>query len=90
MGVNTTRRFVAEALSFQHRYVPVGLLERFPVQLNERAYPFRGRDQLETLLASENSEDWIRITEMFLGKAPDEWKFLPKHKANSTEAETQG
>lgn len=47
MGVNTTRRFLCEALSFQHRYVPVGLLESFPVRLNDRAFPFRGRDSLE-------------------------------------------
>lgn len=47
MGLNTTRRFLCEALSFQHRYVPVGLLERFPVSLNERAFPYKGRDELE-------------------------------------------
>ncbi|ODN73117.1 tRNA-dihydrouridine(47) synthase [NAD(P)(+)] [Cryptococcus amylolentus CBS 6039] len=27
-GVNITRRFLCEALSFQHRYIPIGLLER--------------------------------------------------------------
>jgi tRNA-dihydrouridine synthase 3 len=47
MGVNTTRRFVCEALSFQHRYVPVGLLEHLPIQMNDRAYPYKGRDSLE-------------------------------------------
>lgn len=47
MGVNATRRFVCEALSFTYRYVPVGLLERFPASLNNRPYPFRGRDDLE-------------------------------------------
>lgn len=47
VGVNHVRRFVCESLSFTHRYIPVGLLERFPVQLNERAFPYRGRDELE-------------------------------------------
>lgn len=47
VGVNHVRRFVCESLSFTHRYVPVGLLERFPVALNERAFPYRGRDELE-------------------------------------------
>lgn len=41
------RRFVCESLSFTHRYIPVGLLERLPVQLNERAFPYKGRDELE-------------------------------------------
>lgn len=67
MGVNTTRRFLCEALSFQYRYVPVGLLERLPARMNDRPYPFKGRDDLETLLASGNSADWVNISEMFLG-----------------------
>jgi len=83
-GLNTTRRFVTEALSFTHRYIPVGLLERLPVQLNERPFPFQGRDELETLLASDQATDWIKITDMFLGPAPEEWTFTPKHKANAT------
>jgi hypothetical protein len=47
MGVNKCRRFVCEALSFTHRYVPVGLLERLPTNMNERPFAFRGRDELE-------------------------------------------
>lgn len=47
MGLNKTRRFVAESLSFTHRYVPVGLLERLPTNMNERAFPYKGRDELE-------------------------------------------
>ncbi|KAM0789358.1 hypothetical protein ACM66B_000189 [Microbotryomycetes sp. NB124-2] len=81
VGVNHVRRFVCESLSFTHRYVPVGLLERFPVHMNERAYPYKGRDELETLLGSDQASDWVKITEMFLGPAPDDWSFLPKHKA---------
>lgn len=45
-GVNTTRRYLCEALSFQYRYVPVGLLEHLPPRINDRAPLFRGRDEL--------------------------------------------
>ena len=45
-GVNTTRRYLCEALSFQHRYVPIGLLEVLPGKLNDRPPAFRGRDEL--------------------------------------------
>ncbi|BGP43880.1 tRNA-dihydrouridine synthase 3 [Rhodotorula kratochvilovae] len=90
MGVNKTRRFVAESLSFTHRYVPVGLLERLPTNMNERAFPYKGRDELETLLASDQAKDWLKICDMFLGPAPDDWNFTPKHKAASTETEAQG
>jgi tRNA-dihydrouridine synthase 3 len=37
----------------------------------------------ETLLASNQSSDWVRISEMFLGPAPEGWSFLPKHKSNA-------
>ena len=43
------------------RYIPVGLLERLPQQINDRPPPFYGRDDLETLLASNNCADWIKI-----------------------------
>ena len=33
--------------------------------------------------SSPRSEDWIKISEMFLGKVPDEFKFVPKHKAHA-------
>ncbi|KAF8639202.1 hypothetical protein AX17_001688 [Amanita inopinata Kibby_2008] len=82
-GVNTTRRYLCEALSFQYRYVPIGLLERLPGRINERAPAFRGRSDLETLLASANSNDWVKISEMFLGPVPDGWTFTPKHKSNA-------
>ena len=45
-GVNTTRRYLCEALSFQYRYVPIGLLECLPPRINDRAPLFRGRDEL--------------------------------------------
>jgi tRNA-dihydrouridine synthase 3 len=61
LGLNYTRRFLLEFLSFFHRYVPVGLLEHLPPSLNDRPPAYRGRDDLETLLASKNYKDWIKI-----------------------------
>ncbi|KAF9453346.1 FMN-linked oxidoreductase [Macrolepiota fuliginosa MF-IS2] len=86
-GVNTTRRYLCEALSFQYRYVPIGLLEQLPGRINDRAPAFRGRSDLETLLSSGDSRDWIKISEMFLGPAPESWTFIPKHKSNSYESQ---
>ncbi|KAJ9121268.1 hypothetical protein QFC24_004944 [Naganishia onofrii] len=86
-GVNTARRFLCEALSFQHRYIPIGLLERMPPQMNERPPQYKGRNELETLLASTDSRDWVKISEMFLGKSPEDFEFVPKHKSNSYGAE---
>ena len=99
-GVNTTRRYLCEAISFQYRYVPLGLLEHIPGRINDRAPLFRGRNELgeassprdgicdsngctETLLASPDSRDWVKISEMFLGPAPEGWTFTPKHKSNA-------
>ncbi|CAG9099985.1 unnamed protein product [Plutella xylostella] len=82
-GVENTRRFLLEWLSFLYRYVPVGLLERPPQQINERPPIYFGRDDMETLMASGNCSDWIKISEMLLGPVPDGFNFLPKHKANS-------
>ncbi|KAF7333300.1 tRNA-dihydrouridine(47) synthase [NAD(P)(+)] [Mycena sanguinolenta] len=86
-GVNATRRYLCEALSFQYRYVPLGILEHLPGRINDRAPAFRGRDDLETLLASGDSRDWVRISEMFLGPAPEMWSFTPKHKSNAYESQ---
>ncbi|XP_074659335.1 tRNA-dihydrouridine(47) synthase [NAD(P)(+)]-like isoform X2 [Tubulanus polymorphus] len=82
-GVNSTRRFLLEWLSFLHRYVPVGILEQVPQRINERPPYYIGRDDLETLFASANCGDWVKISEMFLGPVPDDFTFLPKHKANA-------
>ncbi|CAO3631373.1 unnamed protein product [Cunninghamella blakesleeana] len=84
-GVNTTRRFLCEWQSFLYRYIPIGLLEVYPQKINERAPPFFGRDDLETLMASPRASDWIKLTEMLLGPAPEDFQFVPKHKANSFE-----
>lgn len=82
-GIERTRRFLLEWLSFLHRYVPVGLLERLPQKINERPPYYQGRDELETLMSSRNCNDWIKISEMLLGPVPSNFNFLPKHKANS-------
>lgn len=72
-GVGTTRRFLLEWLSFACRYVPVGLLERVgggnsggggswvEPSIQDRAPAYRGRDEMETLMASEDYRDWIKI-----------------------------
>ncbi|XP_030596245.1 tRNA-dihydrouridine(47) synthase [NAD(P)(+)]-like isoform X1 [Archocentrus centrarchus] len=82
-GVEKTRTFLLEWLSFMCRYIPVGLLERVPQKINERPPYYMGRNYLETLMASQNVGDWIRISEMLLGPIPKNFQFLPKHKANS-------
>ncbi|KDR71559.1 hypothetical protein GALMADRAFT_791101 [Galerina marginata CBS 339.88] len=82
-GVNATRRYLCEALSFQYRYIPIGILEHLPGRINDRAPAFRCRNELESLLASPDSNDWVKISEMFLGPAPETWSFTPKHKSNA-------
>ncbi len=86
-GVETTRRFLLEWLSFLHRYIPLGLLEVQASQINWRAPNFFGRDDLETLMGSRDSRDWVKLTEMLLGKVPDGFFFTPKHKSNAVDAE---
>ncbi|KPM40690.1 tRNA-dihydrouridine(47) synthase [NAD(P)(+)] [Neonectria ditissima] len=87
LGIGFTRRFLLEWLSFTHRYVPIGLLEHLPPSLGDRPPAYKGRDDMETLMASGNFKDWIKISEMFLGPVHPTFKFQPKHKSNSYEAE---
>ncbi|KAK3109054.1 hypothetical protein FSP39_021934 [Pinctada imbricata] len=82
-GVETTRRFLMEWLSFLYRYIPVGLLEQVPQKINERPPYYVGRNDLETLMASPSCLDWIKLSEMLLGPVPEGYNFLPKHKANA-------
>lgn len=90
MGIGITRRFLLEWLSFAYRYVPVGILEHLPPSLQDRPPAWRGRNDLETLLGSDNYKDWIKISEMFLGPAHKDFNFQPKHKSNSYEIEAEG
>lgn len=89
-GVENSRRYLLEWLSFACRYIPVGLLEVLPQKINERPPKYKGRDELETLLSSPAASDWIKISEMFLGKVPENFKFLPKHKSNAYESVVEG
>lgn len=96
-GISTTRRFLLEYLSFAHRYIPIGLLEHLPPKINERPPKYRGRNELETLMASDNYKDWIKISEMFLGKVKDVegqdeggYGWMPKHKSNAWDGDAQG
>uniref|UniRef100_A0A672FXQ4 tRNA-dihydrouridine(47) synthase [NAD(P)(+)] n=1 Tax=Salarias fasciatus TaxID=181472 RepID=A0A672FXQ4_SALFA len=82
-GVEKTRNFMLEWLSFMCRYIPVGVLERVPQKINERPPYYMGRNYLESLMASQNVGDWVKISEMLLGPVPKNFNFLPKHKANA-------
>lgn len=106
-GVNTTRKFLLEWLSFYHRYIPLGLMERdprrpasvaaaynggadpnadrFKMQINWRPPLYLGRDRHETLLSSPLAKDWVKVSELFLGKAGADFSFCPKHKSASYE-----
>lgn len=82
-GVETTRRFLLEWQSFMYRYVPYGLIVHPPQRINQRPDSYKGRDELETLMASPNCNDWVKLSEMLLGPVPANFNFVPKHKANS-------
>eukprot|EP01006_Ploeotia_vitrea_P007932 TRINITY_DN1859_c0_g1_i1.p1 TRINITY_DN1859_c0_g1~~TRINITY_DN1859_c0_g1_i1.p1 ORF type:complete len:588 (+),score=76.81 TRINITY_DN1859_c0_g1_i1:25-1788(+) len=85
-GLLTTRRFLCEWLSFLCRYVPAGICAT-PQQLNLRPPPYKGRNDLETLMASKAVKDWVKISELVLGPAPTNFTFTPKHKSASYEEE---
>ncbi len=44
------------------RYIPIGLLERYPIHLNDWAPGFYGRNDLETLMGSSKVGDSIAST----------------------------
>ena len=83
-GVNTVREFMCHHLTFMSRYVPVHCCEEGGIIPSLKARPYIGmcyRDEMEELLASNKNADMIKITEMFLGKAPEGFVFVPKHKS---------
>ena len=82
-GISQCRRFFCDFMSFFHRYVPMGICERYPVLLNERPPNWVGRNDTETLLGSTSSSDWIKLSEMFFGPAEDTFVYTPKHKSSS-------
>lgn len=82
-GIAQCRRYFCDFMSFFHRYIPMGICERYPVKLNERPPNWIGRDETETLLGSTNSADWIKLSELFLGPAEENFVYTPKHKSNS-------
>ena len=88
-GVETTRRFLLEWLSFLHRYIPVGLLERLPQRLNLQPPVYVGRNDLETLMASPAPEDWVKISTLLLGPPPPGFRFEAKHKSNAYAAASE-
>ncbi|KAI0392780.1 tRNA-dihydrouridine synthase 3 [Xylariaceae sp. FL0594] len=90
IGLGHTRRFLLEWLSFTCRYIPIGLLEYLPPNIQDRPPKYKCRNDLETLLASTNYKDWIKITEMFLGPCHPNFTFQPKHKSNSYEIDAEG
>lgn len=86
-GVNNTRRFLLEWLSFLYRYVPVGLLEVLPQKMNQRPPLYlQGRNDLETLFLSPHAADWIKISEILMGPVAENFSFRPKHKSASYES----
>nr|GMD20918.1 tRNA-dihydrouridine(47) synthase [NAD(P)(+)]-like [Ipomoea batatas] len=89
-GVETTRHFLLEWLSYTCRYIPVGLLDVIPQRINWRSPAYFGRDDLETLMASDSAADWIRISELLLGKVPEGFSFAPKHKSNAYDTAENG
>ncbi|RKF74100.1 tRNA-dihydrouridine synthase [Golovinomyces cichoracearum] len=90
VGIGRTRKFLLEWLSFAHRYIPIGVLAHLPPSLNDRPPAYRGRDDMETMMASDDYQDWIKISEIFLGPAHKDFKFVPKHKSNSYEIKAEG
>ncbi|KAG6549561.1 hypothetical protein Mapa_008943 [Marchantia paleacea] len=89
-GVEVTRKFLLEWLSYMHRYIPVGLLEVIPQRLNWRPPSYFGRNDLETMMASESAVDWIKISEILLGPVPPNFIFQPKHKSNAYDQAENG
>ena len=63
-GVENTRKFLLEWLSFLYRYIPVGIMESLPQRINLRPPHFFCRNELEGLMASPNCSDWIKLRQV--------------------------
>lgn len=87
LGVEKARNQFLENWGFMCRYIPVGILEE-PQKLNQRPPVFRGRDELETLMASQSATDWVKISEMLFGPVPAGFSFVPKHKSHGYVSES--
>jgi tRNA-dihydrouridine synthase 3 len=64
------------------------VLQVLPQKMNDRPPAHYCRNDLETLMASTNSEDWVKLTVMLLGPTPPGYSFVPKHKSNSYAKDT--
>ena len=85
-GVDNTRRFLLEWLSYLCRYVPAGITTE-PQKMTERPPVYIGRSDTETLLSSVHAKDWIKISEMLLGPVKEGFHFTEKHKSSSYQAD---
>lgn len=88
MGVERARAQFLENWTYMCRYVPTGLLAT-PQELNQRGICYYGRDEMETLLGSQNVEDWVKVTEHFFGRVPDGFVFQAKHKSKGAAGEQE-
>jgi tRNA-dihydrouridine synthase 3 len=83
-GIENTRRFLLEWLSYLHRYVPAGILEHgYSQKMIDRPPTYVGRSDTETLLASGNSKDWIKISEILISPVGPNFRFEEKHKSSA-------
>lgn len=83
-GVAATRRFLLELQSFHCRYVPVGLLHQGASKLLWKVPQFKGRCELETLLASHEVHDWVELS-VRAGLPPphESYHFQATHKSSN-------
>jgi len=59
------------------------------VGIHQRPPSYVGRNDLETLLSSNQAEDWVKISTMLLGPPPENFTFQPKHKSNAYSKESE-